>query len=280
MKRHFSMTFSSILSVAIALLLSMAMLIVTVNVTDMTDAVESQLELQVSLSPAISQENKDSLESSIRALNGVTSVTYSDKEAELDHLIEENGEMFSRYRNSNPLYDVFLVEVDPADALKEVSDQISTMPGVVEVSYGGDSIMRIVEVFSSFRTAGLLITLGLMFLGIFLIRNTISMTIAAREDEISIMRTVGAYNFYIQMPFILEGIAIGFYGALIPVALVCSIYTWLYYEAGGRLVSDLFTMAAPWPMLGYISAGTFIAGISLGMFGSWLAVHRQIRKVR
>lgn len=280
MRRHFSMTFSAILSVGIALLLSMSMLLVTVNVSSMTESVESQLELQISLSPGLGDEQKENLDEEISGIDGVADVTYSSKDEELDHLIAENGEMFARYRDANPLYDVFVVEVDPVDALEGISEQVSELDGVVEVSYGGQGITRMVDVFSSIRTAGLLITAGLMFLGVFLIRNTISMTIAAREDEISIMRTVGAYNFYISMPFILEGMSIGFYGALIPAVLVSSVYCWLYYEAGGRLVSDMFSMNAPWPLLGYASAGIFILGILLGTFGSWLAVRKQIRKVR
>ncbi|MEY8380945.1 permease-like cell division protein FtsX [Ileibacterium valens] len=280
MKRHLSMTVSAILSVAIALLLSMAMFMVTINVSKMTQNIEGQLELQVSLSPGLSDDKKESLEKEIQSVSGVGSVTFSSKNQELDKLISENGEMFARYKDANPLYDIYLVEVNPLNTLEDVSDTISTMDGVVEVNYGGGAITRIIDVFSSARLGGLLITVGLMFLGVFLIRNTITMTISTREDEISIMRTVGAYNFYIQMPFILEGISIGFYGALIPTVLVSSVYSWLYYESGGKLVSDIFSMVPPWPMLGYVVAGVFAVGIILGMSGSWLAVRKQIRKVR
>lgn len=190
MKRHLSMTVSAILSVAIALLLSMAMFMVTINVSKMTQNIEGQLELQVSLSPGLSDDKKESLEKEIQSVSGVGSVTFSSKNQELDKLISENGEMFARYKDANPLYDIYLVEVNPLNTLEDVSDTISTMDGVVEVNYGGGAITRIIDVFSSARLGGLLITVGLMFLGVFLIRNTITMTISTREDEISIMRTV------------------------------------------------------------------------------------------
>lgn len=280
MSRHFSMTFSSVLSVAIALLLSMAMLLITLNVSRMSTNVESQLELQVALSPGLDEEKREALQESIESLDEVGSVRFSDRDQELETLIEENGQMFSQYRDSNPLYDVFIVEVSPIDSLHEASEEISAMNGVVEVSYGGQSILNMVSMFDSVRHLGVLITAFLMLLGIFLIRNTVAMTMASRNDEISIMRTVGAYNFYIQTPFILEGLAIGFYGALIPIVLISAGYSWLYYAFDGALVTEIFSLVSPWPMLLQVDLGILAAGLALGALGAWLAVGKTLRKVR
>lgn len=280
MKRHFSMTFSSVLSISIALLLSMFMIVVAVNVDYISSNVESQLVLQVSLSPILSEERTEQVGKDLQTIEGVDSVTYSSKEQELEQLIEENGEMFTQYEDSNPLYDIYAVHVAPHEDLDKISSLIRTLPGVADVSYGGSAISKLVSIFDSMRSIGYAAAAALMVLGVFLIRNTISMTISVREDEISIMRTVGAYNFFIVTPFILEGLFIGFYAALGPALLIGIGYTWLYSSLNLSLVSDMLGMYPPYSLLPGVIFYDFAGGLLLGAFGSWLAVRKYIRRVR
>ena len=82
----------------------------------------------------------------------------------------------------------------------------------------------------------------MVLIAVFLIRNTIKMTILVRKDEIAIMRTVGAYNWYISLPFVLEGIFIGFWGALGPVLICIFGYTGLYHVMNGMFFSDMMSI--------------------------------------
>ena len=108
----------------------------------------------------------------------------------------------------------------------------------------------------------------MVLIAVFLIRNTIKMTILVRKDEIAIMRTVGAYNWYISFPFVLEGIFIGFWGALGPVLICIFGYTGLYH------------VLKPYPFVLWTSGGILLIGMVVGMLGSYLAVRKYLRWTR
>lgn len=280
MKRHFSMTFSSILSISIALLLCMVMAILAVSTDRIAQSVENQLQVQVSLSPVLDEGQIIQAGEQIRALPGVAQASYSSKEQELDRLIAENGAMFEQYRDANPLYNVYIVELESLDDLEQTSADLSQIEGVAQVSYGGEAIVRMISVFQTIRTAGWLFCAALIVLCVILIRNTIRMTIMVRQDEISIMRTVGAGSYYISTPFILEGLTMGFWGALLSSVIVCALYGGIYYATGGELISSLFSLLPPFPFLAWVCLAGFGLGLLLGLFGSLLATAGTLRRVR
>ena len=280
MKRHFSMTFSSILSIAVALLLSMVMGVIAVNVRNISLSIESQMKLQITLQPSLSDQDREKTVSDISSMPGVVSAVYSSRDQELDKLIAENGPMFSQYKEANPLYDVVTVEVNPKDKLEEMSEKLSGVSGVVEVSYGGPAVQKLITVFDTMRKIGFILAGGLLILSVFLIRNTVRLTILVRQDEIAIMRTVGAYNFYIYTPFLLTGMAMGMWGALIPCILVDLGYVLLYNSLNGAFVSEMFSLQAPWPFLFWLNLAAFAAGLLSGALGAGIATARLIRRTR
>lgn len=280
MSRHLPMILSSILSVAVTLLLAMVMSILSINAAHFAQSVEGDLQIQLSLSPALSEEQIESLQKRVEGLEGVSQVEFSSRENELESLIREYGDSFEQYRESNPLYDVFYITFSDPLLLNEVSGELENMSGVVEVSNGGDSVMKLIDVFESIGLIAWAVIIGLAVLGIFLIRNTISMTISLRKDEITIMRHVGAYDFYISMPFILQGLIIGFWGSLFPCLICDGAYLLLYYGFSGAFISQAFELYAPYPFLLWINLAVFAAGLILGAFGSYLAVRKTTRSVR
>ena len=280
MRRHFSMTLSSIISIAIALFLSMLMAVAALNLDRIAGSIEDQLQLQVAVSPGLDQEQIALLQREIENTDGVESVTFSTRDEELQKLIDESGSTFSQYRDSNPLYDVFIVTINPIDTLASVSADLAGLDGVVSADYGGSTITTLVKLFSSIRFIGYAAVAALVLLGVFLIRNTVRMAIEMRQNEISIMRTVGAYNFFISMPFIIEGMVMGFWGALIPAVLVDAGYILFYKAFHGALISAIFSLYPPVPFLLWLTAADLALGLILGAFGSRMAVRRSIRRVR
>lgn len=282
LKRHFSMTFSASLSIGIALLMAMLLTITAANVANFTDHIEEELIIQVSLQPTLSEEQREQINQELENIDQVKTVTYSSKEEELNKLIEENGSIFSQYAQDdrNPLYNVFLVEADKATSIDTISKQAAQISGVVDVSYGGSGIQKLIAIFKALRSAGALFVILMILLAIFLIRNTIKMTIHVRKDEIAIMRQVGAYNWYITTPFVLEGMTIGFRGALIP-ALIAGIGYPLFYEGmGGLFLSDMLVLVPPLPFILIVVFFLFVLGILAGMIGSYLAVRKYVRWIR
>ena len=282
MNRHFSMTFSSIVSIGIALLMALFMFVVYMNVGGFTNQIESEFLVQVSLNPTLNEEKTETLQAKISSLKGVKKVTFSSKEEELKALIKENGAMFKQYQgeDKNPLYNVLHVELKDNSKISSITKKIAKMDGVVDATYGGSAVNTMVSMFKNIRIWGSAFVGLMVLVAVFLIRNTIKMTILVRKDEIAIMKTVGAYNWYITIPFVLEGILIGFWGALGPVLICIFGYTGLYHITNGMFFSRMMTMLNPYPFVLWTSLAILLIGILVGMLGSFLAVRKYLRWTR
>ncbi len=280
--RHFSTAFSSSLSIAIALLIATFMTVMAASIDQFTKNIESEFVVQVSLLPTVTEEQRQVLTDELSSMKGAGHVTYSTKDQELDELIAQNGEIFSQYagEDRNPLLDVLTVHLENAQQVEAVSKEAAKLDGVASVSYGGSMISKMVDVFDAARTGGWLLVGFMIILAVYLTRISVKMTIHTRQEEIAIMRQVGAYNWYITTPFVFEGLIIGFWGALVPGLLVLLGYPALYNLLGGVLLSDMFVLISPWPFAAYVTAGVFGIGLLTGALGSWLAVRKYLRWYR
>lgn len=278
--RHISLTVSSVIAVTVTLLIVGVLVVIAGNISDFTDNIESDFQIQVTISPGFSEDKEIAeLQAQIEQLDHVESCTFSSKEDELQELIAENGEMFRYYEGEdrNPLYDVFRIELDDNRQIDAVSEALNQMDGIVEATYGGDEITVMVSVFEAMRSGGAVFVVFLAILALLLIQNTIRMTIQARNIEIAIMRSVGASNWHIRGPFILEGMYIGVLGSIIPIVLISCGYYALYQAFDGVLLSSMFVMKPMWPFIFGVCLILLLGGILVGMAGSFLAVGKYLR---
>lgn len=278
--RHISLTVSSVIAVTVTLLILGVLVVIAGNISDFTDNIESDFQIQATISPGFSEDKEIAeLQAQIEQLDHVESCTFSSKEDELQELIAENGEMFRYYEGEdrNPLYDVFRIELDDNRQIDAVSEALNQMDGIVEATYGGDEITVMVSVFEALRSGGAVFVVFLAILALLFIQNTIRMTIQARNTEIAIMRSVGASNWYIRGPFILEGMYIGILGSIIPIVLISCGYYALYQAFDGVLLSSMFVMKPMWPFIFGVCLILLLGGILVGMAGSFLAVGKYLR---
>ncbi|MEE0774517.1 MAG: permease-like cell division protein FtsX [Merdibacter sp.] len=278
--RHISLTVSSVIAVTVTLLIVGVLVVIAGNISDFTDNIESDFQIQATISPGFSEDKEIAeLQAQIEQLDHVESCTFSSKEDELQELIAENGEMFRYYEGEdrNPLYDVFRIELDDNRQIDAVSEALNQMDGIVEATYGGDEITVMVSVFEALRSGGAVFVVFLAILALLFIQNTIRMTIQARNTEIAIMRSVGASNWYIRGPFILEGMYIGVLGSIIPIVLISCGYYALYQAFDGVLLSSMFVMKPMWPFIFGVCLILLLGGILVGMAGSFLAVGKYLR---
>lgn len=278
--RHISLTVSSVIAVTVTLLIVGVLVVIAGNISDFTDNIESDFQIQATISPGFSEDKEIAeLQAQIEQLDHVESCTFSSKEDELQELIAENGEMFRYYEGEdrNPLYDVFRIELDDNRQIDAVSEALNQMDGIVEATYGGDEITVMVSVFEALRSGGAVFVVFLAILALLFIQNTIRMTIQARNTEIAIMRSVGASNWYIRGPFILEGMYIGILGSIIPIVLISCGYYALYQAFDGVLLSSMFVMKPMWPFIFGVCLILLLGGILVGMAGSFLAVGKYLR---
>ena len=282
--RHLAMSFSSIMAVMITLTIVSLFVMLTVNIQEITQSIQAKVQIHVQIKNDVELPGIGELERSIRAMDGVVEVVFSDKDKELNQFIDaygEEGKIFEMYRGEkNPLRNAFIIEVEDANTIDSISKRVERLDGIESVNYGGVNAIKLVDILNSVRDSGFILVGFLGFLALFLIANTIKMSIHSRIHEISIMRTIGATNGFIRAPFVIEGILIGFLGAIAPVLISIFGYQYLYNAMGGILLSNLFILRPVFPFVYYLSYLLVLLGISVGLFGSYISVTRYLRVYR
>lgn len=279
--RNGAMTFSSIFAVTITLLLIGVISVLALNVQDISANIEDGVRIYVKLERSIDEKAEKEVGNQIKKIKGVSSATYSSKDDELSKLIDKQGEdgkeLFESYREDNPLGAAYEVEAKDPTKLASLAKKIKDIPNVNSVNYGGDSTQSMVSTLNTIQTGGTVFIVGLVIVALFMISNTIKITITARSTEISIMRMVGASNWYIRIPFMLEGMLIGLFGAIIPILVLIYGYGALYSYTGGSLMSSMLVLKSPMPFIrdfSFILAGL---GAGVGLIGSFVSIRRFLK---
>ncbi len=277
--RHSATAFSAISAVSMTLVLISLFLLLTGNINNFTKHIESDFRIHVSIDAVLDEAAIVQLQSDVEAIPGVKTVTFSDKDSELAKLKEENSEIFGMYEEgeANPMRNIFILETNTPDEIEPVTDALNEMEGIVKAEYGGDGVSMMIRFFQALRNGGFIFVAALSLLALFLISNTIKMTIYARNNEIGIMRNVGATNWFIRIPFVFEGILIGLIGSIVPVALTYFGYGYLYQAMGGQFLSSMFILEKVNPFATQICLILTICGMAVGMMGSFMAVSKYLR---
>ena len=278
--RNGVMSFSSIFAVTITLLLIGVIGVLALNVQDISANIEEGVSIYVKLERNIDSEAELAVGDQINAINGVTKSTYYTKDQELDKLIEKQGEdgaeLFESYRDENPLGAAYEVEVKDASQIEAISKKIEEIPNVNSATYGGESTENMVQTLQTIQTGGTVFIVGLSVVALFMIANTIKITITARQTEISIMRMVGASNWYIRLPYMLEGVFIGLLGSIVPILVVYFGYNWIYSGATDFLPA-MVSMREPFPFIWQCSGIMIALGCGVGLIGSFVSVRKFLK---
>src|SRR5699024_474680 len=147
------------------------------------------------------------------------------------------------------LHDVFIVDTDSPENTAKVAEEILPLASVSDVNYGGADAERLFKMTSTIRNIGTIVIVALIFTAVFLISNTIRITIFSRSTEIEIMKLVGATNWFIRWPFVIEGAMIGLIGSLIPSVTLWFIYQAVYEPVSSFLQGTYLSILSPSPFL-------------------------------
>ncbi len=281
--RHFSMAFSSMSAVAITLLLVGTFTALAINVAFLTREIEDSISLVALIDYSVTDISTiNSIENEVKKIDGVVKVEYRTKNQEFDFYKEtypELAEFSEYYREDNPFHDTLIVSMGENGNLENIKNQLTRINGIDSVEDGGSNTYTLISILQSTRIAGLGLIASLVALAVYLIYNTIKITIAARKDEIWIMRNVGAKNSFIRAPFLVEGIIIGLFGSILPIFLVIFGYYRLYKATGGVLAGVL-TLVPAMPFCLYLGVGLLVIGVVVGFIGSYISVCRFLRLTR
>lgn len=278
LKRNGWMTIASISAVAITLTMLGLFLAVILNATKVAEDVEKNVDVTTFVDIGTNEKDRNQLKKDLEGLDHVSKVTFSSKEDQLKKIQDTMGDAWDLFEgDANPLYDVFVVSASDPDHIKDVATEASALPNVFKADYGGTSSDRIFKLSKLVRTWGLGAAVLLILIAIFLISNTIRITILSRKREIQIMRLVGAKNGYIRWPFFLEGGWIGILGAILPAALLYFGYTRFYNFSNPYMLQSNLSLVQPNDLVWKVILVLVLIGYLIGAIGSVISMRRFLK---
>lgn len=279
--RNLSLSVASISCITITLLIVGIAVMVSYNVENMTKLVKEDFTIVSFVNTKATDEDIEELKNTIKTFKNVESVEHQTKGEIADDMKNTSdslsGIIDSWSEESNPLYDTLLVKVKDTEKISKTADQISNIELIEEVQYGQGMVENLLKVFKVLEKAMIIAMIALVFVTLFLITNTIKITIFSRKREIEIMRLVGASNFSIKQPFVIEGFCLGFLGSLIPIAATLYGYSALYKHFNGQLFSPFIKLVPAEPFIYIVSLVLLGLGVVVGMFGSYRAVRKYLK---
>lgn len=278
LKRNGWMSIAAISAVTVTLLLVGSFIAMLMNVNKLATDIENDVSVRVYIDLAANEEQQTQLQTELEALDNVDSVEYSSREDELEQVVGSYGDEFNLFDgDDNPLYDVFIVNTDVPENTAPVAEQIETLEYVTQVNYGGATADNLFKTMSTVRNVGAVVIIALILTAVFLISNTIRITIFSRRTEIEIMKLVGATNWYIRWPFLIEGALIGLVGAIIPVAILSFVYVTAFDIGTDFLSGTYFALLTPNPFLYQVGGLMLAIGIIIGSVGSFMSIRKFLK---
>ena len=279
--RNFSLSLASISCIVITLVLVGFSILLSYNVNNFTSEIEKDLTIVVFLDRKVSSTEVESLETRIKTMDNVLNVTFNSKE-DIKKDMQEESEVFksimSQYNEeTNPLQDSFLVKVSDINEMGNTAEKIEALDKVELVKYGEGSVEELVKIFDIVKKITYIAVIALVLVTIFLVSNTIKITIQSRRREIEIRRLVGASNSFIRRPFFYEGIILGFIGSILPILICCFGYKYLYEKLGGQLFTPIITLVKPNDIIYIVLIALLSIGVVVGAFGSYKAVRKYLK---
>ncbi len=279
--RNFSLSLASISCITITLLVVSLSLILSANVNNIAELIEEDVTIVAFLDANITEAESNEVLEKINKLDNIDSVEFESK-IEIANEMKDSSEVYANIMSEwtdeeNPLQSTYLVKVKDIEKIGDTADEIKKIEKVGTVKYGEGMVEQLVSVFKIVRNISLGTVIALIIVTVFLITNTIKITIYSRRREIEIMRLVGASNLNIKIPFVFEGLFLGILGAIIPIIGTCYAYSILYDKFDGKMFSEFIKLVEPLPFLYNVSGILLLIGMLVGMFGSWQAVRKYLK---
>ena len=279
--RNFSLSLASISCIIVTLLIIAISIVISYNVNNFSNDLKKDLTIVAFVSNNIDETDLEKLKTNIESISNVNSVTFKDKKSIKTEMMEEDDSLKTAMSEwddeSNPLQHTYLIKVDDIEKIGETATAIKNLDYIDVVKYGEGMVEQLVTVFKAIQKVAIVAVVALVLMTMFLIVNTIKLTIFSRKREISIMRLVGASNFAIKLPFVVEGMILGFIGSIIPVFVLIYGYYSMYKYFGGKLFTDLIKLVNPEPFVYLASLIIIGVGILVGMIGSGRAVRKYLK---
>lgn len=278
LRRNNWMSFASVGTVAVSLFVLGVFLLLVMNMNRLASMLESEVQISVYLEDGIKAGDRRDLQQDIANMQGIETVKFVSREEAKQRLSERLGDqkyLLDALGDKNPLPDSFEVTVIHPDMVETAANAIARMDGVESAKYGQDVVRHLFDITRLIRIFGLVLMLLLAGATLFIISNTIRLTVFARRKEIAIMKYVGATDWFIRWPFLMEGMVLGFIGGLLAAIALRSFYA----AMAAKIYSTLafFPLLPQYPFMNYVTVVILFSGMVIGAIGSTISLKRFLK---
>ena len=269
------MSFASVSTVAAALFIFGVFMLMAMNVDKFMQTVESKVEIKAFLNDDITTLKQQGIEDQIKQISHVKSIDFETKQQALNNFknqLGSNKDLADGLELDNPLPASYVIKVDKPENSIEVSNQVSKIAGIGKVNDGKEIVDQIVKVTRFIKIISIVLMIILGVIAISLISNTIKLTVYARKREISIMKYIGATDWFVKWPFIFEGILLGLLGAIFSITLLIVGYSFVSKAVSTGII--VFNLVPPKEIMTGLIYQFSLIGMVIGGIGSFLSIRR------
>ncbi len=275
LRQNFFMSAASVLVLVSCLLITGCAYLVYENVENAFDWAYQQNVVVAYASDEVTDERATAIKAELEALDNVAQVEYISKEALLERYKDEFGDLLEDLEADNPLQDAFVIRFADLTLFDETVSSVKTIEDIDKVDYDQALSQTLVKVRNMVLTVGVWVIALLLIVSLFIIANTIKLTVYSRRREISIMRSVGATQWFVRFPFMVEGIILGSAAGAVSYGLLFGVYEIIRqnftFSSSLELIS--FTMVW-WQLL----IGFLVGGMITGVLGSTVSIGRYLKE--
>ncbi len=276
--RNKTMTLTSLFSITAMLLILGMFFILVVNVNLLTESAKDQFDMvEVYILDDATDDQINTVIDSVKNLDYVDTVEFLDKDDAMNEMKSrwgDNGYLLDGLQE-NPLPRSVRITLKNIEDSQQVVDYVGNFDGIEKVKYNQSEINKILRITNSIQVGALVIIVFLILVSIIVVSNTVKLTVLARGREISIMKYVGATNWFIRGPFLIEGMIIGIFAALISSGVICGVYSLITVNISEQMLVMFSTGLVPVAFMTKNLIVIFLAlGISIGAMGSMISMRR------
>lgn len=276
--RNSFMSIASIVTVALSFFILGIFAIMVANLDNFADNLENQVQISVYLKDGLTTEQVMGVGKRLKALPEVRQIKFTNKDqamTELKERMKDQPGILEALEGKNPLPTSYEITFTQAGAVKKAAQIVATYPEVESSHYGQEIIEQLLNITRVIRWGGMALIVLLTVATLFIISNTIRLTVFARRKEIGIMKYVGATNWFIRWPFLLEGLLLGFIGGVIADAALVQFYRFVTSEIHHSLA--FLPLVGMNPFMYQVGIGLLFLSMIIGAVGSTISLKRYMK---
>ena len=277
-RRNSFMSIASIATVALALFILGLFSMLAANLDYFADNLENQVELSVYLKDDLTTDQVMAVGRQLKELPDVKEIAFTNKDQAMDKMKERMKDqpgILDALGGKNPLPTSYEIAFNNPESVKSAAVSVKNIKGVESTHYGQDIIEQLFKIANVIRWGGVVLIVFLAFATLFIISNTIRLTVFARRKEIGIMKYVGATNWFIRWPFLLEGLLLGFIGGLIADIALFQFYEFVTVSIHESLA--FLPLVSFFPFMYQLAGGLLVISMIIGAIGSTISLKRYMK---